>query len=139
MAYKITTESARIAMANREYEKAMEQLNHQSEARIQELMREFNPTTKEEFNKICLADDVYCNITLWKCAIDTWQDTVIDLDCIPEIQDDGTVRWKPDYSEHEHNIEDALDFWLVYDHTEIGLIVMRQMMTAKPRSGKVGN
>jgi hypothetical protein len=89
----ITTEAARVAMAHREYDQAVAEIEAQMDARAAVLMQDPRATDRAAFQQLCAADPEFRELVLAQAAVSAWRDAVIEDRCIATIEDDGQVRW----------------------------------------------
>jgi hypothetical protein len=89
----IRTEQARRALAHREYDQAVAEIERALEARADVLKRDPRATDLASFQKLCIADPEFGKLVLAKAASKAWRDGNIADGCIPTIEDDGEVRW----------------------------------------------
>lgn len=93
MPTRITTEAARVALANREHDQAMADIERRTAARAAQLKADPRATDETAFVQLCVEDQTMRELTIAKVAIQVWRDGNIQSGAVATVKDDGRVSW----------------------------------------------
>jgi hypothetical protein len=89
---RIMTEEARVALADREFERSARKIRARMKACSRALRRD-TCVSDEAFNQLCKADPEMQGLAYELAFHKAFRNVIINCSCVPSIGDDGILRW----------------------------------------------